>query len=56
MNILNIKLGLGIDIGKLDREIEEIEKEVEGGEEKKDIHKSIRNIKRKFGSDVSYIG
>ncbi len=59
LSILNKKLGLGINMEELDREIAEIESElskktedlIEGKKES-----SIKKIKKRFGGEVSYIG
>jgi len=59
LKILNNKLSLGIDIDKLDKEIEEIEEEmIKRTEELTKISKqtALKKLKSKFGKDVDYIG
>jgi hypothetical protein len=59
LKILNNKLSLGIDIDKLDKEIEDIEEEmIKRTEELTKISKqtALKKLKSKFGNDVDYIG
>jgi len=59
LKILNKKLSLGININKLEKEIEEIEAEImKRTEELSDVSRqtALRKLKGKLGSETSYIG
>ena len=59
LKILNKKLGLNIDINKLDKEIKDIESQIlKKTEQLNEVTKSIalKKLQKKFGKDVDYIG
>lgn len=59
LSILNKKLGLSIDVNKLDREIKDIESEIlKKTEQLTEVTKQIalKKFQKKFGKDLDYIG
>lgn len=59
LNILNKKLKLGVKVGRLDKEIKDIESEImKRTEELTKVSKqtALRKLKGKIGKDISYIG
>ena len=59
LRVLNKHLGLRVDIGKLDREITNIEKEImKKTEQLSDVTKliALKKLQKKLGKDVDYIG
>ena len=59
LKVLNKKLGLNIDINKLDKEIKDIESQIlKKTEQLNEVTKSIalKKLQKKFGKDVDYIG
>ncbi|MBI2652191.1 PAC2 family protein [Candidatus Woesearchaeota archaeon] len=59
LKILDKKLGMNIDVSKLDREIKDIENEImKKTEQLSEVTKQIalKKLQKKFGKDVDYIG
>ena len=59
LKVLDKKLGLHIDINKLDREIKDIEKEIlKKTEQLSEVTSQIalKKLQKKFGKDIDYIG
>ena len=59
LKVLDKKLGLNIDINKLDKEIKDIESEImKKTEQLSDVTKAIalKKLQKRFGKDVDYIG
>jgi uncharacterized protein (TIGR00162 family) len=59
LSILNKKLGLSVDVNKLDREIKDIESEMlKKTEQLSEVAKqtALKKFQKKFGKDLDYIG